>query len=81
MSLMANPVDVEHYLEKARFPAGKDDLLNYARSNHATQPIISSLETIPNRQYSSASEAAKATWTPQDSDRAQSMGADSADDY
>jgi hypothetical protein len=81
MSLMANPIDVEHYLEHTSFPAGKEDLLAFARSNHAGESIIASLETLPRRQYASAEEAAKATWIPRDSDSAQSMGADSPDDY
>ncbi len=81
MSLIANPIDLEHYLEQAQFPTDRDQLLDFAQSNNAQQPIIEALKALPaNHQFKNASEAAKELWIPKDSEQNELLGSDSPDD-
>jgi len=73
----ANPVDVEHFLEKLSFPANKNTLVKNARDANASEGIITALETMPDREYHDNVEAAKATYSP---DVQGPMGLDSCDD-
>ncbi len=81
MSLIANPIDLEHYLEQAQFPTDRDQLLQYAQSHDAEQSIIAALQALPaGHQFQNASEAAKELWIPRDSEQNNLLGADSPDD-
>lgn len=47
---------VSQYLHGASFPMSKQDLLRYARSSHASAPIIQDIERIADRNYANANE-------------------------
>lgn len=77
MANRANPIDVEQYLQNTRFPASKDDLIQFARGHNAPNSIVNALEIIPNKQYKNASDAARETYV---SDEELPRGLDSCDD-
>lgn len=77
MAERANPIDVEQYLQKAHFPASKNELIQFAQGHKAPNPILNALKEIPDKKYNAASDAAKETFfTDQDLPR----GLDSCDD-
>jgi hypothetical protein len=77
MSERANPIDVEQTIKARLFPASKTDLIQFAEEKKASSQIISALRSIPDRQYASASDAARETYF-EDSDLPRGM--DSCDD-
>jgi hypothetical protein len=62
MSKRANPIDVEQTILNRTFPASKTDLIHFAEEKRASSQIISALKSIPDRQYTSASDAARETY-------------------
>lgn len=78
MAEKANPIDVEQVLKNTSFPASKNQLVQYVRDLHAAPEIVSALEKIPNRNYKSAAEAARETFTPEEGPLPR--GLDSCDD-
>jgi hypothetical protein len=77
MTQRANPIDVEQVIKSRLFPASKTDLVKFAEEKKASSQIISALRSIPDRQYTSASDAARETYI-EDSDLPRGM--DSCDD-
>ena len=73
----ANPIDVEKFLEKSRFPSSKNELVQFVRNRHAPEPIVNAVEKIPDRRYNDAAEAARETFIPEDE---LPRGLDSCDD-
>ncbi|NLE01553.1 MAG: DUF2795 domain-containing protein [Fibrobacter sp.] len=73
----ANPIDVEKFLMNTHFPATKNELIQFAHEKHASNQIISAIETIPNRKYTDAADAARETFIPPDE---LPRGLDSCDD-
>ncbi|MBD3244108.1 MAG: DUF2795 domain-containing protein [Chitinivibrionales bacterium] len=80
MAIMANPVELEHFLEKVSFPASKGQLLDFAHQNHAQAPMLVSLEQLPDRDYQNAADVAKSAWTSEEMGHGEVGGADSPDD-
>lgn len=80
MAGKANPIDVEQFLQKTHFPAGKGELVQFVKNEHAPDPIINAVSDIPDRKYSSPQEAAKETFSPGESEPRGPMGADSCED-
>jgi hypothetical protein len=77
MAERANPIDVEQYIQKAHFPASKTELIQFAQGHNAPNQILSALQSIPDRKYNAASDAARETfYTDEDMPR----GLDSCDD-
>ena len=50
---MANPdfIEVQRFLSGVDYPAGKQDLVEHARSQGAGEDVVSALEAIPDREY------------------------------
>lgn len=80
MTVMANPVELEHFLEDASFPASKQQLLDFAHQHKAGAPMLVSLERLPDRQYQDAADAAKSAWTSEEIGHGEVGGGDSPDD-
>ncbi len=78
MAENVNPIDVEKMLQHTDFPANKQKILSFAKHNHASDSIIGALEKIPDRQYSTAQDAAAETFSP--GQPRGPMGSDSCDD-
>lgn len=54
-----NPIEVEKHLKGIKFPANRDDLIEHARQNHAPEEVLSTLERMPDREFSNAADVAK----------------------
>ncbi|MBD3315109.1 MAG: DUF2795 domain-containing protein [Chitinivibrionales bacterium] len=80
MTIMANPIELEHFLAKASFPAAKQDLIRYARSHKAKASILATLEKLPERSYEDAAEAAESAWYADEREQGVIGGGDSPDD-
>ena len=50
---MANPefIEAQKFLSGMDYPAGKEDIVEHARSQGADDEIVSALEQIPDREY------------------------------
>ncbi len=79
MAGKVNPIDVEQFLQKSHFPAQKQDLVQFARNEHAPEQIVNAISGIPDREYNSPQEAAKETFSERKEPGGQ-MGIDSCDD-
>jgi hypothetical protein len=77
---MTNPIELEHFLEKAPFPASKQELIDYARQHEAKASVLVALETLPEQRYDSAARAAEAAWLEEEHEQGVAGGADSPDD-
>lgn len=54
-----SPVGVAKYLKGIDFPAGRDDLVEHARKNHAEKAILEVLEKMPDEEYDSMADVMK----------------------
>jgi hypothetical protein len=77
MAEKANPIDVEQFLKNRNFPATKSDLVQFVKDQHAPNPIIAAVENLPNRKYSTATDAARETFLDEEE---LPRGLDSCDD-
>lgn len=80
MAIMANPIELEHFLEQAPFPCGREELLDYARKHNAKASILVSLEKLPERSFQDAGDAAGCAWQSDEQEQGVAGGADSPDD-
>jgi hypothetical protein len=48
-----NAAELQWYLEGISFPATKDEVVNLARDNNATDETLVLLEGLPDREYTS----------------------------
>ena len=55
---LPSPALVQRHLHRMHYPAGRDDLVNHARSECAR--VIHALEILPDRQYSRPTDVNKA---------------------
>lgn len=51
--MRANPVVVEEHLKGIHYPANRDDLVRTARKNDAPRDVISTLDRLPAKEYTS----------------------------
>lgn len=55
-----NPVQVQKVLKGMQYPAGKETLMDTARSEGASGDIMNALEQLPDRQYDTPADVMKA---------------------
>lgn len=53
---MANPSDIQMFLEGIKYPKDKDGIVMHAAERGAPPAIIAALGTIPDREYDSAAD-------------------------
>jgi hypothetical protein len=54
------PMDIQNVLQKIKFPAKKNDIVQQARSSGAmADPLLENLGMLPDREYASADEVIK----------------------
>lgn len=54
------PMDIQNVLEKVKFPAKKNDIIQQARSSGSmADPLLENLGMLPDKEYSSADEVEK----------------------
>jgi hypothetical protein len=51
-----NPVEVQSYLGGVSYPMSKDDLVEVAKDQGATEPIMEVLEQLPDKEYNSPAD-------------------------
>ena len=51
--MRANPVKVEEYLKGIHYPANKEDLMQQAKKNDAPGDVVTTLDRLPNKDYTS----------------------------
>jgi hypothetical protein len=56
-----NAAELQWYLEGISFPASKNQLVNLARDNNATDETMELLEGLPDREYISPDDVIHAT--------------------
>jgi hypothetical protein len=49
-------MDAQLFLKGLQYPATKQDVLRTAREQHATEPVLVGLESIPDREYGEPGE-------------------------
>ncbi|HLN56706.1 MAG TPA: DUF2795 domain-containing protein [Bacteroidales bacterium] len=54
------PIQVQKYLKGMNYPASKEDLINQAKKNRATEDVISMLEQIKSNKFNTPAEVSKA---------------------
>jgi hypothetical protein len=55
----ASMADVEHALKGIDFPKNKNEVVQYAKNNSASNDIISVLQGLPDKTYNNAAEVAQ----------------------
>lgn len=55
-----NSAELYWYMEKISFPASKEQIINLAFSNYATDDVMDLLQRLPNEQYSSPEDVISA---------------------
>jgi hypothetical protein len=58
-SHVSSPVAVENYLKGIDFPASKEDLVNQAKSNHAPEDVVRTIQRLPDKEYGSPIDISK----------------------
>lgn len=54
------PMDIHDLLQKVKFPAKKNDIIEQARSSGAmADPLLENLGMLPDKEYASADEVFK----------------------
>ena len=56
---MPNPIDVQKALSGVNYPAGKNDLVEHAKSNGADNVIVENLQKLPDKEYSGPDQVQK----------------------
>ena len=51
--------DVEHALKGIDFPKNKNEIVQYAQKQNASQEIVSDLQQLPDRTYNNAADVAQ----------------------
>lgn len=62
-SAKANPVEVQAFLERVGYPAGKSKLLRAAESQRANRDVRATLKRLPDKRFNSPTEVSKAIGT------------------
>jgi hypothetical protein len=60
---MPSPTDIQKALSGVDYPASKDDLVAHARSQGASDDVVSALEGIADREYEGPSGVSKAVFS------------------
>jgi hypothetical protein len=55
-----SPITVEKYLKGMDYPAGKEDLIDYAEEMEAPDEVIELLNKLPDESYETAADVTKA---------------------
>lgn len=54
--MAVSAADIQKYLGGMDYPAGKDKLVEHAKSKGADEELISVLNNLPDREYNSAAD-------------------------
>lgn len=59
---MANPIELQKTLAGMSYPAGKNDLIQHAKSNGADNRILDELEKLPDREFDGPDQVQEAAF-------------------
>ena len=54
-----SPTDITQYLAGIKFPCEKEDLIDYAENNGATDKVLDLLRNMPEEEYSTMADVMK----------------------
>lgn len=54
-----NPTQVQKFLGDVIYPAKKQDLIEHAKKNNASDKVLETLENIPDKEYTRAEDVNK----------------------
>jgi hypothetical protein len=57
--MKASMADVEHSLKGIDFPKSKNEIVQYAQNNKASNDIVADLQELPDRTYNNAADVAQ----------------------
>jgi hypothetical protein len=57
--MKASMADVEHALKGIDFPKNKNEVIQYAKNNKASNEIVTDLQELPDRTYNNAADLAQ----------------------
>ncbi len=57
--MKASMADVEHALKGIDFPKNKNEIIQYAQKQNASQDIIADIQELPDRTYNNAADVAQ----------------------
>jgi hypothetical protein len=57
--MKASMADVEHALKGIDFPKNKNEIIQYAQQNKASNEIVNDLQGLPDRTYNNAADVAQ----------------------
>lgn len=55
-----SPIEVQQFLKGMSYPASKEDLINHARRNRASDGIISMLNSMRTNSFNSSTDVSEA---------------------
>jgi len=57
--MKASMADVEHAIKGINFPKNKNEVIQYAKNNKASNEIVADLQELPDRTYNNAADLAQ----------------------
>jgi hypothetical protein len=57
--MKASMADVEHAIKGIDFPKNKNEVIQYAKNNKASNEIVADLQELPDRTYNNAADLAQ----------------------
>lgn len=54
-----SPVEIQRYLSGVNYPASKEDLINRAQDNDASQEVFDVINELPDQEYESPAQVSK----------------------
>lgn len=55
-----NPIQIQKYLGGVNYPASKEDLVNKAKQEGASQDVLQTLQRMPGEKYNSPNDVSQA---------------------
>jgi hypothetical protein len=57
--MQASPIEVQKSLKDIDYPVNKKDLLQHAKKHGASDKVIEVLESLPDKEYTTAADVSK----------------------
>jgi hypothetical protein len=57
--MQTSPVQVQKFLKGIDYPAKKQDLIEHAKKNNASNEVLEDLNKIPDKEYTNAADVSR----------------------
>lgn len=57
--MQTSPVQVQKFLKDINYPVKKQELIEHAKKNKASNEVLQDLEKLPEKQYTNAADVSK----------------------